>query len=122
VNFPPRGIGARSIEQLQDAAERGIGSLMHAARAGIVGGRSGGALQQFVALIDALKQPTETLRLPELVEEIVDKSGLATYYGAEKDGQDRLENLHELINAAAIFAEDFEHGIEPAGEAQEDVA
>ena len=29
VNFPPRGIGSRSIEQLQEAAERGMGSLMH---------------------------------------------------------------------------------------------
>ncbi len=38
VNFPPRGIGARSVEQLQEAAERGMGSLMHAARAGIVTG------------------------------------------------------------------------------------
>ena len=33
VNFPPRGIGTRSIEQLQEAAERGMGSLMHVAKA-----------------------------------------------------------------------------------------
>src|SRR6476469_8615016 len=54
VNFPPRGIGTRSIEQLQDAADQGIGSLMHGARNGIVGGRSGAALAQFVAMIDEL--------------------------------------------------------------------
>src|SRR5258708_2515322 len=40
----------------------------------------------------------------------------------KRDGQDSLEKLHELINGAALFAEDFEHGLEPAGEAQEDVA
>jgi DNA helicase-2/ATP-dependent DNA helicase PcrA len=34
VNFPPRGIGARSIEQLQEAGERGMGSLMHVAAGG----------------------------------------------------------------------------------------
>ncbi|HET7549419.1 MAG TPA: UvrD-helicase domain-containing protein, partial [Usitatibacter sp.] len=120
VNFPPRGIGARSIEQLQDASERGMGSLMHVARAGVVGGRSGTSLAQFVEVIDALKKSSETLTLSELVEEVIERSRLKEYYAAEKDGQDRLENLQELYNAAALFAEDFEHGLEPAGEAQED--
>jgi DNA helicase-2/ATP-dependent DNA helicase PcrA len=122
VNFPPRGIGARTIEQLQEAAERGMGSLMHVARSGIVGGRSGTALAQFVALIDALKVSAQKLPLKELVEEILERSRLKDHYASEKDGQDRLENLNELINAAALFAEDFEHGLEPAGEAQDDVA
>jgi DNA helicase-2/ATP-dependent DNA helicase PcrA len=122
VNFPPRGIGTRSIEQLQEAAERGMGSLMHAARAGIVTGRSGTALVQFVALADNLRKSSESLALPELVEEAIEVSRLKDHYAAEKDGQDRVENLQELYNAAALFAEDFEHGLEPAGEAQEDVA
>jgi len=121
VNFPPRGIGTRSIEQIQEAAERGMGSFMHVARSGLVSGRSGTALAQFVAMIDALRTSSETLRLPELIEEILERSQLNAYYAAEKDGQDRVENLHELINAATLFAEDFEHGVEPAGESQEDV-
>jgi DNA helicase-2/ATP-dependent DNA helicase PcrA len=122
VNFPPRGIGSRSVEQLQEAAERGMGSFMHVARSGLVTGRSGAALQQFIALIDSLNKSSETLTLAELIEEVLEKSRLKDHYAAEKDGQDRLENLHELINAAALFAEDFEHGLEPAGESQEDVA
>ena len=122
VNFPPRGIGSRSVEQLQEAVERGMGSLMHAARSAIVSGRSGTAIARFVAVIDSLRKSAETLALPELIEEVLEKSRLKDHYSAEKDGQDRLENLHELINAAALFAEDFEHGLEPAGEAQEDVA
>ena len=122
VNFPPRGIGTRSIEQLQEGGERGMGSLMHVARAGIVGGRSGSAIAQFIGLIDSLRKSAETLTLPELIEETLDKTRLKDHYTAEKDGQDRLENLNELINAAALFADDFEHGLEPAGESQEDVA
>src|SRR6185312_12196315 len=122
VNFPPRGIGARSVEQLQDASERGLGSLMHVARSGLVTGRSAAALAQFIAAIDKLREASETLTLPELVEEVLESSRLKEHYGAEKDGQDRLENLNELVNAAALFAEDFEHGLEPAGESQEDVA
>ena len=122
VNFPPRGIGARSVEQLQEASERGMGSLMHVARSGVVGGRSGSALAQFVQIVDGLAKSSETLALQELVEEAIERSRLKEYYAAEKEGQDRLENLQELYNAAALFAEDFEHGLEPAGEAQEDVA
>jgi superfamily I DNA/RNA helicase len=121
VNFPPRGIGARSVEQLQEATERGMGSLMHAARNGVVTGRSGTSLKQFIEVIDALRTASETLRLPELIEEILERSNLRQHYAAEKDGQDRLENLNELVNAATIFADDFEHGLEPAGESQEDV-
>ncbi|HET9577392.1 MAG TPA: UvrD-helicase domain-containing protein, partial [Usitatibacter sp.] len=121
VNFPPRGIGARSIEQLQEAAERGMGSLMHAARNGVVTGRSGTSLKQFIDVIDGLRKSAETLRLPELIEEILERSNLRQHYAAEKDGQDRLENLNELVNAATIFADDFEHGLEPAGESAEDV-
>jgi DNA helicase-2/ATP-dependent DNA helicase PcrA len=85
-------------------------------------GRSGTAIAQFVQVIDALQKSAETLALPELIEEILERSRLKEHYAAEKDGQDRLENLNELINAATLFAEDFEHGLEPAGEAQEDVA
>ncbi|HEX4779985.1 MAG TPA: 3'-5' exonuclease, partial [Usitatibacter sp.] len=122
VNFPPRGIGARSVEQLQDASERGMGSLMHVARSGLVTGRSGTSLAQFLAVVDKLRAASETLNLPELIEEILEASRLKEHYAAEKDGQDRTENLSELVNAAALFAEDFEHGLEPAGESQEDVA
>ncbi|HET7401380.1 MAG TPA: UvrD-helicase domain-containing protein [Usitatibacter sp.] len=121
VNFPPRGIGARSVEQLQEASERGMGSLMHAAKNGVVSGRSGTALAQFVATIESIRESAKKLTLPELITEILERSNLRQHYAAEKDGQDRIENLDELVNAATLFAEDFEHGLEPAGEAQEDV-
>ena len=98
VNFPPRGIGARSVEQLQEAAERGMGSLMHVARSGIVTGRSGTAHRAVHRdrSTGCASRP-QTLALPELIEEVLDKSRLKDHYAAEKDGQDRLENLNELV-------------------------
>ena len=51
VNFPARGIGARTIEQLQDAARASGRSL--AQSVGAVAGKAGANLQAFVALIDS---------------------------------------------------------------------
>jgi DNA helicase II / ATP-dependent DNA helicase PcrA len=118
VNFPPRGIGARSVEQLQEARAE---SLMKAAKAGAVSGRSGTGIAAFVAMVEHLRQSSETLRLPELLEEVFDKSKLKDHYAAERDGQDRVENLNELVNAATLFAEEFDRGELPAGESPADV-
>ena len=52
-----------------------------------------------------LRQETAHLPLPEMVEHVVEKSGLAQHYRTEKEGQERLENLDELINAAATFVD-----------------
>ena len=122
VNFPPRGIGARSVESLQEAAQSGLGSLARAAKAGAVSGRGGAAIAQFLTLVERLRHASESLTLPELIEEVLAVSALKDHYAAERDGQDRVENLNELANAATLFNEEFEIGVEPAGESQEDVA
>ncbi len=104
VNFPTRGIGARSLETLQAAAHQINSSLYNAAAS--LSGKAGQAVGAFVRLVETLRQETEGLPLPEMVEHIVEKSGLAQHYRSEKEGQERLENLDELINAAATFVDD----------------
>ncbi|HEX4885243.1 MAG TPA: UvrD-helicase domain-containing protein [Casimicrobiaceae bacterium] len=103
INFPPRGIGARSLEQLQDHARRAGTTLWQAACTGVVGGKSGTSIGAFVRLVERLRQETAALPLPEAVEHVVAHSGLAEHYRNEKEGQDRLENLQELVNAADNF-------------------
>ena len=100
VNFPTRGIGARSLELLADAAKAGATSL-HAA-VPQVAGKAGASLSGFVGLI-ALMRESAHLPLPELVDHVVELSGLRAHYRAEKEGQERLANLDELVNAAAAF-------------------
>ena len=113
VNFPARGIGARSQELLQDAARARNASLYAAVPH--LSGKSAVALGQFVRLIEDLRLETETLPLPELVKHVIARSGLRAHYQAEKEGQDRLENLDELISAAENFrAEAAVGGAEPA--------
>jgi DNA helicase-2/ATP-dependent DNA helicase PcrA len=104
VNFPTRGIGARSLESLQATAHQTNCSLYNAAAS--LSGKAGVTVGGFIRLIEALRQETADLPLPEIVEHIVEKSGLAQHYRMDKEGQERLENLDELINAAASFIDD----------------
>jgi ATP-dependent DNA helicase UvrD/PcrA len=108
VNFPPRGIGARTLESLQDTARGGGTTLWQVAAAGRVGGKAGSALAVFVRLIDALRADTKALPLPEAVEHVIAKSGLVAHYQQEKDGQDRVENLEEIITAADNFVREVQ--------------
>jgi DNA helicase-2/ATP-dependent DNA helicase PcrA len=101
VNFPARGIGARSVEQLQDAARVTGRSLYQSA--GAVTGRGGVNLQAFVALVDDLREATQGLTLRQIIEHMLEASGLTAFYKTEKEGKERLENLDELVNAAEAF-------------------
>ena len=98
ANFPPRGIGARTMEQLQDAAKQAGGSLYKASE----GSKAG----VFRKLIDDLRTEVASLPLPEIVEHVVARSGLIEHYKTEREGADRIENLSELVNAAAAFGEE----------------
>lgn len=101
VNFPARGIGARTIEQLQDAAKGTGRSLVQTV--GAVPGKGGANLQAFVALIDSMREQTRGLTLREIIEHMLHASGLVDFYKTDKEGKDRLENLEELVNAAEAF-------------------
>jgi len=107
INFPTRGIGARSIEQLQEAAKMNSTALWDAAA------RAGGKVSAFVALIESLRSATRELPLPEIIDHVLEHSGLAAHYrnetGAKKrEAEERLENLNELVNAATLFVHENE--------------
>ena len=101
VNFPPRGIGARSLEQVQDAARASGGSLHDAVKS--VSGKAGANMSAFIDGIDTLRAQTQGLSLREIIELVLDHSGLIEHYQAEREGADRIENLEELVNAAESF-------------------
>ena len=104
-NFPPRGIGARSMEALQDAAKATNASLFSSIGA-LAGNKAGNALATFRALIAQMREDTRGLPLAEVVGHVIAKSGLVPHYQGERDGADRIENLGELVNAAAAFDAD----------------
>ncbi|WP_432723692.1 UvrD-helicase domain-containing protein [Jeongeupia wiesaeckerbachi] len=110
INFPTRGIGNRTIETLQDTARVTGTSLWLAACAGGAG-RSAAAVGRFVHLVEAMRQASEGLALPELVSLVIEQSGLGEHYRNDKEGEERLANLGELVSAAAAFVTEDENDI-----------
>ncbi len=109
VNFPTRGIGARSMEQLQDAAKQYDISLYAAVP--YVTGKAGAVLGAFVRLMESVRAETKLLPLPEMVQVVIERSTLIEHYRNEREGADRIENLEQLVSAATLFVseEGFGH-------------
>ncbi|MYN46875.1 UvrD-helicase domain-containing protein [Pseudoduganella sp. FT93W] len=122
VNFPTRGIGLRSIEALQAAADQ-YGISLYAA-VPHVAGKAGSSLAGFVRLIEGARFETQQMALPELVRVVLEHSGLLTHYQTEKEGADRIENLEQMVSAATQFVSEEGYGqgapahLGPAAQAQ----
>ncbi len=101
VNFPTRGIGARTLEQLTDLARENNTSLFRAVP--YMKGKGGVNLTRFAELIEQMAHEAQVLSLPELIEHVIHHSSLLAHYQNDREGADRLENLQELVNAAAVF-------------------
>jgi DNA helicase II / ATP-dependent DNA helicase PcrA len=104
INFPSRGIGARSLEQLQEGARQNECSLWQAAINKVGNGKIGGkGIEGFVALIREMTDQAYGITLAEVAELATTLSGLKAHYQNDKEGEDRIENLEELVTAAVAF-------------------
>ena len=103
INFPTRGIGARSLEQLQEAARAQQCSLWQAAVNKVGAGRPGKGVEGFVALVRQMQDEAVGLTLAEMADLATSLSGLKAHYQTEKEGEDRIANLEELVSAAVTF-------------------
>lgn len=112
VNTPTRGVGNRTLETLRQVAQERRAPLWDAACAivseQLLSARACNALGAFLQLVDRLAEETETLTLAERCEHVLEASGLLAFHGQEKGekGQQRLENLRELVSATREFGED----------------
>ncbi len=123
INFPARGIGARSLEQLQEAARAADCSLWQAAINKVGNGKPGAkGLEGFVALIRQMVDEAYGITLAELTELATTLSGLKAHYQNEKEGEDRIANLEELVTAAVAFTnQDFGNHNNVDGETEQDL-
>lgn len=109
VNFPTRGIGDKTLDELRQKARHEQISLWQAAISIIqkaeLAQRAASALEKFLVLINQLQQKTIGLELDEQIHEVMHGSGLYEHFGKIKGdkSESRLDNLQELINAAKQF-------------------
>ncbi len=102
VNFPSRKIGSRTVEQLQEIANKSNMGLFDAIDN--LEGKASLALSKFKEMIEIIRAEISSLNLPETVDLVIRRSGLEDHYLSEKNGSERLENLKELVTASSGFA------------------
>ena len=107
VNFPARGIGNRSLESLQDISKINNTSLWEAAKSSYKTPTSEKGISYFIDLIRKIEDEIQGLTLAESMDVVINYSGLKSHYINDKDGQDRVSNLEELVSAATTFSENF---------------
>jgi ATP-dependent DNA helicase UvrD/PcrA len=109
INVPARGIGAKSLEELERTAERegiglwdAIGLVVDEAR---LPARATQPLHRFRELIELLREEAARLTVKGLITRVLEASGYSATLAQEdsQESQDRLENLAELVSAAADF-------------------
>ena len=106
VNLPARGIGNTTLEKLRECAEENNISLLKAAK--IINIKK---LSSFITLTEKNIEETKGLILHEQINHILETTDLKNHFSKDKTekGLSKLENLHELINAAREFDSEYEN-------------
>lgn len=101
INTPRRGIGDKTIENLTELAAQNNTSLYEAIEKG--------KELEFKNLIEELTKSSESLSLTELIDEILEKSGIKKELSTSKLLEDeiRLENLNEFKGVTKSYEEEY---------------
>ena len=108
ANRPRRGIGDASLDRLRNYAElHGLTlfeALSHADEAGLAAAPLR-AVKSFVTMMQSLQSQAQELTVPELVEQVLERSGYLESLEAERtvEAQGRSENLQELVGVTREY-------------------
>jgi len=100
INTPKRGIGQKTIDNLTEKADTEGISMYEAI--------SSGKELEFKKIIEKLKEISNDLTLTELIDKVLDASGLKQELESEKtlEAEIRLENLEEFKSITKSFEEE----------------
>ncbi|MFO3207429.1 DNA helicase II [Legionella pneumophila serogroup 1] len=114
VNFPTRGIGEKTLDEVRQYARAEQCSLWGASK-GILqstglGQRGSLALAKFIDLIEKLQVVFANKELDEQISDVIQHSGLYAHFSKIKGdkSESRVDNLQELINAAKQFRYEYD--------------
>jgi DNA helicase-2/ATP-dependent DNA helicase PcrA len=121
VNQPPRGVGPKTLDAVRAHARDFACSLWQATqdllRGGAMPPRAANALRGFLELIDETAAGCDDLDLAQQAIVAIDASRLREHFEKSRDGkgQDRIENIDELVNACRQFErpDDEDDGLSP---------
>lgn len=110
INVPKRGIGATTINRVQEYANTEDMSFYDALRvAGTIPGvgKSVAKLDGFVQMIQTMRSKQPYYSVKELIEDVLEQTEYHKELMAEgtEEALDRLANIDELLNKAASYAE-----------------
>ena len=110
INVPKRGIGAATLEKIEDYAQMrdiGLYEAMELADEIMSLGKASAKIRPFVQLIRKLRKASAELTVAELIREIVNSIGYAEYLQENDDesAEDRIANVDELITKAVNYQE-----------------
>ena len=109
INVPARGIGDKTVEEItRVAAARGVSpweALAIVQEEGRLPGRAARPLRRFRELLAGLREDASRLGVKGLLARTLEVTGYAAALAQEptQESQDRLENLAELLSAAADY-------------------
>ena len=116
INVPPRGIGAKSMQQLADWARRhdmALFSAMQKIAAARLAGeecpipltkKAATSLADFAVVMEKLIEHSKQKPVVDLVDRVIEDTGFRTFIqNAEDRPQERWENIMELRNTAQEF-------------------
>jgi len=108
INIPKRGIGATTIQKIQDYADRmGTGFLEALEQEEFLEslGKSAAKIKPFVTMIQAFRAKLQLLSLKEFMQDLLDVTGYVDYLkeSDEEDADDRIENVEELLAKVSDF-------------------
>ena len=109
LNVPARGIGSKTVEEIERvAATRRLSAwdaLEVVEREGLLPARATQPLRRFRDMMERLRGEAEGLSIKDLLSRILELTGYSAALAQEdtQESQDRLENLAELLSAAADY-------------------
>lgn len=119
INVPKRGIGATTLNRVQEYADAHDISFYNALRGAeeiTTLGRAASKIKPFVMFIQSMRSKAEILGVSELLRDIIEQTGYVTELEAEdtEEAKARIENIDELISKAAAYEDACEENGEPA--------
>lgn len=118
INVPKRGIGDTTVDNAEKIASiRGssIFSIVSSAAEVAELQRASAKLEGFVSLISSFRALKENMKISELIEEVINRTGILGELQQEGtvEAESRIENIQELISVALEFEQqEEEQGLE----------